>query len=241
MPFTLAHPAAALPLWYAGRRGLRLAALVLGSVTPDYEYFLHLNTVGRFGHTLPGLFLLGLPAGWLSLWLFDRFGRAGIRTLLPAVWRLPAPPVPRYALLPTSAALLLGTASHIVWDAFTHASGWGVRLLPGLGRSVELGPALVAGFKVLQHGSSVVGLAVLAFLAWRWMSRQSPVSRRELLRRALAPGITLGLAAVLNGLRFLVDGIQQFVVAGGVAVTLTLGLGLVVLGLVRGARRVDVV
>jgi hypothetical protein len=27
-------------------------------------------------------------------------------------------------LLPTSAALLLGAASHIVWDAFTHASGW---------------------------------------------------------------------------------------------------------------------
>jgi hypothetical protein len=186
MPFTLAHPAAALPLWCASRRRLRLAA--------------------------------------------------GIQTLLPVVWRLPAPPVPRYALLPTSAALLLAAASHIVWDAFTHASGWGVGLLPGLARSVELGPALVPWFKVLQHGSSAVGLMVLASLAWRWMSRQPPVSRRELLWRVLVPGIALGLAGVLNGLRFLVDGIQQFVVAGGVAVTLALGLGLVVLGLLRTRR-----
>jgi len=77
MPFTLAHPAAVLPIWAGGKPRLRLAALVLGALTPDFEYFLHLNTVGRYAHSLPGLFFVCLPAGWLSLWLFDRFGRQG--------------------------------------------------------------------------------------------------------------------------------------------------------------------
>jgi hypothetical protein len=159
-----------------------LAALVLGTTTPDYEYFLHLNTVGRFAHTLPGLFLV-CPAGWVSLWLFDRFGRHGVATLLPTAWQLPPVPASPYRVLPTSSALLLGAVSHVIWDGFTHASGWGVALLPGL---------------------------------------------------------VLATAGILNGLRFLSTSFQQFVVSGGVAVTLTLGLGLVLLGFFRAPSRAPV-
>jgi uncharacterized protein DUF4184 len=234
MPFTLAHPAAALPIWYASRRRLRLAAVVIGSTTPDYQYFLHLNTVGRFSHTLPGLFLVCLPVGWLSLWLFDRFGRRGAQMLLPSGWRLPAQPAQPYSLLATSCALLFGAASHVAWDAFTHAGGWVVRLLPILTEAVRIGPIAVPWFKVLQHGSTILGVGVLAFVSWQWVQRQSPsISHRELWQRALIPGAVLATAGILNGARFLSGGFSQFVVAGGVAVTLTFGLGLVVLGLRR--------
>jgi uncharacterized protein DUF4184 len=182
MPFTIAHAAAALPLWHASRKRLRLAALVLGCATPDYIYFLHLNTVGRFGHTLPGLILFCLPAGWFSLWLFDRFGRRGVEILIPATWRLPPPPARPYPLLLTSV------------------------------------------------GSTLVGLGVLAIVCRHWMRSQPPLSLREGLRRALPPLAVPGLAGVLNGLRFMSGGLQSVVVAGGVAVTLTFGLGLVILG-----------
>ena len=238
MPFTLCHPAAALPLWNVSRRRFRLAALVIGSVTPDYEYFLHLNAVGHVGHTLPGLFLLCLPAGWLSLWLFDRSGRRGVETLLPAAWHLPPAPPGPYRILTISAALLVGAASHLVWDAFTHASGWGVRLLPVLTASVSLGPWTVPCFKVLQHGSSLTGLGVLGALVWRWMRRQPTVPRRELLWRALLPGAFLAAAGLANSLRFWSHGFQQILVSGGVAVTLALGTGLVFLGLWKASFRV---
>jgi hypothetical protein len=230
MPFTIAHAAASLPIWYASRKRFRLAALVFGCATPDYIYFLHLNTVGHFGHTLPGLILVCLPAGWFSLWLFDRFGRRGVETLLPATWHLPPAPVRPYPLLLTSVALLLGAVSHIVWDAFTHESGWGVRMLPALATSAHIGHFSVPWFKVLQHGSTLLGLGVLAIACRRWVRSQPRLSLREGLRRALPPLAFLCLAGVLNGLRFMSGGLQKVVVAGGVAVTLTFGLGLVILG-----------
>ena len=240
MPFTLAHPAAVLPIWAGGKPRLRLAALVLGAVTPDFEYFLHLNTVGRYAHSLPGLFFVCLPAGWLSLWLFDRFGRQGIASLLPTTWQLPAPPTSPNRVLPTSVALLLGAATHVIWDAFTHASGWGVVLLPQLADPVFTSPSTIPWFKVLQHGSTLLGLAVLAGACWKWMRRQPPVPILELLRRTVVPGVVLATAGVLNGLRFLPTSFQQFVVSGGVAVTLTLGLGLVLLGLFKAPSRASV-
>ena len=86
MPYTLAHPAAALPLWCASRKRLRLAALVIGAASPDFEYLLRINYVGHFSHTIPGLLLVCLPASWLALYLFDRWGRAGVQALLPSTW-----------------------------------------------------------------------------------------------------------------------------------------------------------
>ncbi|MSQ59664.1 MAG: DUF4184 family protein [Betaproteobacteria bacterium] len=40
MPFTIAHPAAALPLLRPLRGFGVLSALVIGSMTPDFPYFL---------------------------------------------------------------------------------------------------------------------------------------------------------------------------------------------------------
>ena len=233
MPFTLAHPAAALPIWSASRRRLRLAALVIGSMTPDYEFFLHLNAVGRFAHTVPGLFVVCLPAGWLSLWLYDRFGRRGAQRLLPSAWRLPSRPAGPDRPVATSCALLLGATSHVVWDAFTHADGWGVGVLPALTKTVTIGTLTVPWFRVLQDGSTILGLGILARMGWQWIRRQPSISGRELWLRTLVPTAVLATAGALNGARFLSDGIRPFVVAGGVAVTLACGLGLVLLGLGR--------
>jgi len=240
MPYTLAHPAAVLPLHSALRPRLRLAALVIGSTTPDYQYFLHLYTVGGFSHTLPGLLLVCLPAGWLTLWLFDRFGRRGLATLLPPGWQLPARPARAYSPVATSAALLLGAATHVVWDAFTHASGWGVDLFPWLAGTIHLGSVGIPWFNVLQHGSTLLGLAAVAAAMWLWARRQPPAPVRALVKRMFGAAVVLAIAGVLNGLRFRSAGIQQFLVAGGVSVTLTLGGGLILLGLLRGGSAADV-
>ncbi len=60
MPFTLAHPAAAAPL---RRFGLVLSALVVGSMAPDFPYFLPGLPQDKFGHTLAGVFWFCVPAG----------------------------------------------------------------------------------------------------------------------------------------------------------------------------------
>lgn len=217
MPFTLAHPVAALPLWHASGRRLRLAALMIGCAVPDFEYFLRLQPNSHFGHTLLGLFVFCLPVGWLTLWLFDRFGRRGIQTLLPADWALPPPAPSIHSATNLSAALLLGAASHLVWDAFTHRTGFGVAWLPTLAAPLSIGPLSVPWYKVLQHGSTVAGMLVFVALAGAWAARQPPVPGVRLVERAIAIASAPLAAGLLNGLRFWSEGLQPFVVGVGVA------------------------
>ncbi len=230
MPFTLAHPVAALPLWHASGRRLRLAALVIGCAVPDFEYFLQLQPSGHFGHTFPGLFAWCLPVGWLALWLFDRFGRRGVQALLPVGWALPPPTPSIHSAANISAALLLGAASHLIWDAFTHRTGLGVALLPALATPLSLGPLNVAWYKVLQHGSTIAGLLVFIALAAAWSTRQPRVPRGRLVPRVIAIASLPLAAGLLNGLRFWSEGLQPFVVGTGVAFAFAVVVTPVLLG-----------
>ena len=236
MPFTLAHPAAAFPIWKASRRRLRLAALVLGSTAPDFDRVFQRHPFIRFGHSLAGLFLFCVPIGLLCLWLFDRWGRRGVELLLPREWNLGDAPPRAESLLAPSVAVLVGAASHIAWDGLTHPSGWAVRLFPQLASSVQIGPRVFAWYSVLQHASTIVGLVVVTIVCWRWSRSQPRARPTHLIFRIFFIGAVLAVAAVLAGLPFLSRGYEPFLIAGGVAVCVTLGVGLVLLGAI-GTRQ----
>jgi hypothetical protein len=72
---------------------------------------------------------------------------------------------------------VLGSASHLAWDSLTHADSWGPRHWPALRTPLTLpvvGP--MVAHRALQHGSSVVGLIVLAVLVARWLARSPPIA-----------------------------------------------------------------
>jgi len=196
VPFTLSHPAAVLPLLgrlpLLDRLPLPAAGLVAGSMAPDVVYFLPHPVPLRSGltHSAVGLVSLDLLLGaaLVVLWLLVR---RPLLSLLPAAVaaRLLAPvtaPVhaplggrpPLLAGLAMVAALLLGAASHVGWDAFTHDHGQVVQRLPALQRDL-LGPA--AGFTVLQYASSVLGLLAISVVLRRVVAASPP--------RPLPPGI----------------------------------------------------
>ena len=229
MPYTLAHPAAVLPLRSATRRHLALAPLAIGATMPDVQYFTRLAAEGRFTHTLPGLLFVCLPVGWIVLLLFDRFGRAGVAALLPAQWRLPEAPESRPLLL-TSLALFIGSVTHVVWDAFTHDYGWVVRTLPVLKAPVAASLPGLPWYTALQHASTILGLFALAAAVWPWLRDQPPVALQQLVARMCAVLAVLAAAALLNGSRFMHAGTRSFVVAGGVAVTFVVAVGLLAIG-----------
>src|SRR3954465_14023561 len=83
MPFTLSHPAAILPL----RKYLPLSALLIGSMSPDFEYPLRLAAVSRFSHSLPAIFYFCLPVSLLLLLLFHRLIKRPALELLPPYLR----------------------------------------------------------------------------------------------------------------------------------------------------------
>jgi hypothetical protein len=229
MPYTLAHPAAVLPLRSASRRYLALAPLAIGATMPDVQYFVRLSAHGHFTHTLPGLLLVCLPIGWLVLWLFDRFGRAGVAALLPPQWKLPDPPQSRPVLL-TSLAILIGSVTHVLWDACTHDYGLVVRALPVLTAPVAPSVPGLPWYALLQHTSTIVGMLALAAAVRPWLREQPSVALPPLVVRMGAVVAVLGAGALLNGSRFLHAGTRSFVVAGGVAVTFMVAVGLLAIG-----------
>jgi hypothetical protein len=87
VPFTLAHPAAVLPL---RRYRLPLSALVIGIMAPDFEYFLGLAQLGRSAHTFPGILTLSLPAALVALFVFQGVMKWPVFSLMPRAWQVRA-------------------------------------------------------------------------------------------------------------------------------------------------------
>jgi hypothetical protein len=164
MPFTLAHPAAVLPL--RRFKFLPLVALIVGSVTPDLPYFVPL----RFSRWLPdthsiyGSFVSDIPLGLAAL-LCGFLLRRPLTTLmgiraralcLHAMERFTERPLD-WLLAPL--AIFIGAWTHIIWDSFTH---WIVRRVSALSAPVTIGWYTGLVCHVLQYVSSVAGLLVVA-------------------------------------------------------------------------------
>ena len=179
MPFTPAHAAAALPF---RRSRLILSALIVGTTAPDLEYFVHLSRDDRFGHTLHGVFLQSLPLALITLWLFHKYAKKTLIGMTPAGVRdrFPDQSEPfqfggpsRFALILLS--ILIGMATHIAWDLFTHANTVLYRHWPIL-REILNVPIFgqIPIYKILQHGSTIVGLAVLFAWFTSWYKETNP-------------------------------------------------------------------
>src|SRR5215218_9749631 len=236
MPITPAHAAAAWPIHRAFSR-LPLAALVIGTMAPDLEYVLRMRPEGRFGHTPIGVFAFCLPTT-LILWAVWRaFVRPALTPLLPPAIRAAAeaPPPGRAsdALPLATVAALLGAATHILWDGFTHETGWAVTIFPQL-RRIPFAIMPAQSWVILaQLFSTVAGLLIVAVWTareWRrWPAhtrRFEPGQRARVARMALfvtAFSLTMGAVNAL----FASSWIQQL--GRGIVGTMAgVGIGLVV-------------
>lgn len=202
MPFTLSHVAAVLPLrrGRASRWALPAAPLVLGSMAPDLVMFLGQPALRSTSHSLVGSVTVDLPLVAVTWLLWVHLLRDPVRQLLPGVgarWR-PARPGPRSERLARwLAAALVGIATHLLWDSFTHRDGWTVRNVAALQSRVL--DVRIADW--LQLGSSVLGLLVLAWWSVQWWRRTEPERPVPRARGVLPVVTTLVLLAGFGGAR----------------------------------------
>jgi hypothetical protein len=244
VPLTPSHAAAALLLRRLSSR-LPLAPLVIGTLSPDFEYLLRLAPRGRLAHSPAGLILFCLPAS-LVVWIAYRaWVRPALLDLLPPALAAVNGPRPT-TLFAAGCAALLGAASHAAWDGFTHATGFGVLLFSGLGEPVA--PALAADlrwYKLLQHGSTLVGGFALLFAAFRFTRlppaarRFAPGQARRLVRAGTAVLGSAVLAGIVNGSRSLAGGVANALGFAAVGGMLGFALALLVYSLCA-RRRVEV-
>lgn len=144
---------------------LPLAPFVIGSMAPDFEYLLRLEPYALVSHSAVGLVTFCLPAGlaFFVLW------RALLQPVARALVALPngADRLPRTtggwgAVL---LALLVGSATHVGWDAMTHRDALGPALFPVLRTTAfAVGSYVVPWYNALQLASSLVGGGIV--LAW---------------------------------------------------------------------------
>lgn len=198
---TLAHPAVVLPLG----RLLPLAALVIGSMTPDLPVFVREWTFYHFTHSLVGVVTFDLVVTLLVLLVWDRGVRDALVDLCPDPVRLRLPArarLPLRAWLLAPLAAVVGSLSHVGWDLFTHRGRWGVTHVAWLGE--QHGPLL--GHQWAQHLSGVIGLAVVvAFVTTRILRR--PLGEQRGPR--VLPTWTLALLLALIGAYALLDGLGR--------------------------------
>ncbi|MBE1875740.1 DUF4184 family protein [Myceligenerans pegani] len=185
MPFTLSHPAAVLPFV---RRPLSAAGLVAGAIAPDLPYFARALPVpvtaqswyepylnATTSHGLTGSLTVGLPYAILlaAAWWAARRPAAALLVAGPTADGA----APRDdaggggGLRPVAVrggwillSLLIGIATHLLWDSFTHGDGYVVTHVAALSDPAIGG---LTWARLLQHVSTVAGLVVLAWYLWR--------------------------------------------------------------------------
>ncbi|GHE13886.1 DUF4184 family protein [Klenkia taihuensis] len=172
MPFTLSHPAAVLPFL---RSGLPASALVAGSVVPDLPYYLPVD-LGVRTHTALAVVTTDLVGGLLLWAVWHGFFAAPLVATAPGPLRarLPVPGRPRVdgargALL-LAGAVLLGAATHVLWDEFTHPGRWGPEHIPALSAQVAGEPL----YGWLQDLSGLVGGLAIGIWVLLWWRRTPP-------------------------------------------------------------------
>ncbi|MDP8161969.1 DUF4184 family protein [Pasteurella skyensis] len=179
MPFTFSHPAIVLPLKPIFGKWVSLTALIIGSLTPDFEYFLRMRMYSEYSHTLLGALWFNLPLGIILFIIFHRIIK---KTLLEN-----SPRFIQYRLsqfknedgllylknhwIIVSISIVIGAYSHILWDSFTHQYAFFVHYF-ALGQM--LGHSNIPIFKFLQHLSTISGaLFMLCYLLMMKVTKSS--------------------------------------------------------------------
>ncbi len=237
MPFTLAHPAAVLPLKRYCPRPLNFCALVAGSLAPDAGYCFARFNWDELAHEFVGSFTFDLPASLLMLLfiyglrhpLLDRLPDRLRPLLLPRSWQ----PVPPPFVMISS--ILLGTWTHLVWDSCTHNHGWLGAQLPFLQMPLATWhwhTLLVC--HVLWYASSSVGVAGVCLAYERRLRAATPRAPAVRWRNAVLVGL---LVLPIEAVHHAVHGVRGIVVVSVCSLVLIISVTLKIGGELANSRK----
>jgi hypothetical protein len=212
VPFTLAHPAAVLPLI---RRPFVASALVAGAVAPDLLYvgalyriatqYVNGNFTLTLTHKFTSAFWLDPLLALLLVTVFHLVLKRPLVALAPPALAARLPVSSRPNLLWVVVSVVVGALTHVIWDSFTHGDGYFVRRFPGFFGAQVTGAWDVN--RILQYVSTVGGCVILAVWLYRWYRRtpavgtprdKVPVWVRYLVLAALVLFALVGAAVELG-------------------------------------------
>ncbi|MBN2652271.1 MAG: DUF4184 family protein [Spirochaetales bacterium] len=230
MPFTFAHPLAVLPLGKKKNRYFNMTALIIGSMAPDFEYFIHFKPYQIHGHTILGQVYYNLPLVILLSFIYHHILKESM------IIHLPNPYGSDYYYLVkekrqsrsmTGAVVFIysafiGMFTHLIWDSFTHVNGYFVTRISLLSKELSIMNYDIPVYKVLQHGSTILGLSILFIVLLKLRARQTTSSSPKVSRG----GKFLFWLSVI-GIAFLVEFTVIFILKD-------LSIGRLIVGIING-------
>ena len=166
MPFTFAHPAIFIPFQKVITRKLSVTGLILGSLIPDFEYFLKMEAGKNISHHWLGVLIFDIPVAFLFTFLFHNIVRNLFIINSPNWiknrfyqyvnfnWN-------SYFLVnkfKVFISILIGVLSHLFLDAFTHYDGLFVVYFLNLSITVNVLSHKIPYYLILQILGSIIGL-----------------------------------------------------------------------------------
>jgi Domain of unknown function (DUF4184) len=178
MPLTFSHPALVLPAKYLPAKWVSMTGLIVGSVTPDFEYFIRMKVESYFSHTWTGMFWFDFPLALLLTFIYHFIVRNSFISNLPVFLRSRLSPYLhfnwmnyfKHHFFQVCICILIGIASHIFWDGFTHPHGDFVKIIPFLKESTTISGTHFTNYTLLQYISTIVG-GIIVFYAVMKMPR----------------------------------------------------------------------
>lgn len=174
MPFTFSHPAAILPFNYLRKTYVSFTALAVGSLIPDFEYFIRVSDISRYSHTWAGIFWFDLPLAVILCFLFHNIIRDKLIMNLPRIvltrcihcfhfdWNKRF----RKKWLIIILCILIGTTTHLVWDRLTHRANNKIEQTSVIQES-ELPDKDIVVYYSYWGLNSLVGIILLTISFWK--------------------------------------------------------------------------
>lgn len=167
MPFTFSHPAIILPLRKVSKTKLSFTGLIIGSITPDFEYFITMKMQRTHGHELSSFLWFNLPICIVIAILYHAIVKKPLINSLPhfLYCRLNQfKNVEWFSYLKKYwfvfiYSCFIGVFSHLFWDSFTHDNGIFGRS-PAFLKYTILNSELKR-FELLQLISTIVGAVII--------------------------------------------------------------------------------
>lgn len=169
MPFTFAHPAITLPIIRLLGKRVSTTALVIGSLTPDFEYFIRFQIKSIYSHTILGVFLFCVPVGLALTFIFHTIIKRQLICNLPfflqrkmkVLYDLNWNTYFKENTVTVLISLVIGAFTHLFWDAFTHHNGYFATKMDILYHVISLAGHDIYLYKILQHVSTLIGMLVI--------------------------------------------------------------------------------
>ncbi|MEN2400440.1 DUF4184 family protein [Flavobacterium sp. MC2016-06] len=175
MPFTFSHPAIILPLNYLPKKWFSLTGLIIGSLTPDFEYFIRMKVQSNYSHTFAGIFWFDLPLAILIAFLYHNIVRDNLSNNLPKFLRERIQIFNEFNwnsyfknnTVVVLISILIGISSHLFWDSFTHEHGYFINRIALLKETVTFINQKIPVFKIAQHLSTFIGGIIIVIALFK--------------------------------------------------------------------------